>query len=54
MRGFLSNNWFFIVLMAMCCLGHIFGHGGHGHGGHRHDEVGEAKQDKNFHHKHAA
>jgi hypothetical protein len=51
MEGFLSNNWFFIVLLALCCLGHLFGHGAHGD--HRHDKGG-TDGEENSHHKRAA
>ena len=27
----LAANWFFLVVLALCCGMHLFGHGGHGH-----------------------
>lgn len=27
----LLANWFFLVVLALCCGMHLFGHGGHGH-----------------------
>lgn len=51
MRGFLLNNWFFIVMIAICCLGHLFGHGSHGE--HRRAEA-DGREFGEKSHKHAA
>ena len=48
MTAFFRDNWFLLFMLAICCLGHLFGHGRH------HPTSKQDKPSTHEHHTHAA